>query len=834
MTLLCRHRLIAVYIITLQLLMMTCLPVLPAAGDELPIAVVEGQPLGANIRRLLDGLRYLGRPLDEATTAGLLAAARRRDATELQRLLDPHVLVAVSLNPESRVKVARGPAPAGLQQSGFTPILVKVYNDSTVTKRLRIGSPSAGPVYAGVSPLSMRRQQQERLREDEAPQGHDRFLAVEMFTAPPLTENLSGLEVEYAIGLIYSSESGKREATISFDVGQGTQDLGFRAELPILFDVRPAIPVTLAIKDHDGKPTTARLLIRDSAGHVYPPQAQRLAPDFFFQPHVYRSDGEIVKLPPGPLNLTFGRGPEYLLLSRMIEVPRSGEAKVELQLERWVDPQQFGFYSGDHHIHAAGCAHYTSPTEGVTPEDMYRQVKGEGLNVGCVLTWGPCFDHQRQFFESTVHQISEPDTLLKYDLEISGFGSAALGHVCLLNLQNQTYPNSEGTSTKGWPTWTTPVMRWAKKQGGFTGYAHSASGIHIHPPAAAARLLGQADQDGDQRLSRAEAESRLLPADFNAIDTDRNRHLDVRELTASIDQAADQLPNLAIPEMNGVGAMEISVAVSEGVCDFISAMDTARIQEWNTWYHIMNCGFPLKVSGETDFPCMSSRRVGQGRVYVQLPAGHPLDFAAWCESLAAGRSYVSDGFAHALEFTVEGTGPGTEPVRLDAPGKVRVATRVTFAPAQPRTVAQGAMVPPTGRRHVGDTVVLHADRTDELQRGGTRLVEVIVNGNVVASKTVPADGKVHDVSLDVPIQRSSWVAIRQFPQLHTNPVNVIVADQPIRASRQSADWCRATIELLWQNRKARIATDERDEARRTFERAIDRYRQIAAECPAGS
>ena len=57
-------------------------------------------------------------------------------------------------------------------------------------------------------------------------------------------------------------------------------------------------------------------------------------------------------------------------------------------------------------------------------------------------------------------------------------------------------------------------------------------------------------------------------------------------------RAAEQLPNLAIPEMNGVGAMELPVSVAEGVCDFISAMDTRRIQEWNTWYHVLNCGFP--------------------------------------------------------------------------------------------------------------------------------------------------------------------------------------------------------------------------------------------------
>ena len=95
---------------------------------------------------------------------------------------------------------------------------------------------------------------------------------------------------------------------------------------------------------------------------------------------------------------------------------------------------KYGFFCGDHHIHGAGCSHYERPTQGVSPQDMFLQVKGEGLNVGCVLTWGPCFEFQRQYFSPTADKISEPLTILKYDLEISGFGSAALGHVCLLNL----------------------------------------------------------------------------------------------------------------------------------------------------------------------------------------------------------------------------------------------------------------------------------------------------------------------------------------------------------------------------------------------------------------
>ncbi len=92
--------------------------------------------------------------------------------------------------------------------------------------------------------------------------------------------------------------------------------------------------------------------------------------------------------------------------------------------------------------------------------------------------------------------------------------------------------------------------------------------------------------------------------------------------------------------------------------DFISAMDTERTPEWNCWYHIMNCGFPLKVSGETDFPCISGSRVGQGRVYVQLGKIDAVDYSAWCKGIALGRSYVSDGYAHALEFKVNDTAPG--------------------------------------------------------------------------------------------------------------------------------------------------------------------------------
>jgi hypothetical protein len=761
---------------------------------------VEGQPLASNVTRLLQALETLGTPLPADKTAALTAAAKAQDAAKIQDLLDSHVLVVVNINPEARVKAKRGPVMAELQQTGYTPVLLKIINEAGVTKTLRVKSPQALPIYSRGHP--------GEIKDTDI---KDRFLDVEMYAGNPLTGTLSGLKVEYALAVIHSSQAGKREAVLQFDVGQGTQDLGFRGEVPILFTVRPAVPVKLFTTDQDGKPTTGRFTFKDKLGRVYPPKVKRLAPDFFFQDQVYRHSGGTVLLPPGELTMIYGRGPEYLLQERKITVPEKGEGVVKVALKRWCGPMDYGFYSGDHHIHAAGCAHYTNPSEGVFADDMFLHVKGEGMNVGCNLTWGPCYDFQRQFFEPTANKISEPLTVLKYDIEVSGFGSQLLGHVCLLNLRDQTYPGSEGTKTKGWPTWTTPLMRWAKNQGAYTGYAHSASGLGVNPKLAAKRLLDDLDTNKDGKLSREEAAKGLLPEAFETIDANKDGFLSRDELIESNRRAFTVLPNLAIPEMDGIGAQEICVTSAQGLCDFISAMDTARVPEWNCWYHIMNCGFPLKASGETDFPCITGTRVGQGRVYVQLGKIDRIEFKGWAEGLARGRSYVSDGYAHALEFTVAGKAPG-DAVELAKPGPVVVKAKVAFAAETPLGTSVGAQLP----------------------AGNTRLVEVVVNGQAAASKEVPADDREHDLTFQIKVDRSSWVALRHFPQVHTNPVNVIVEGQPIRASRNSALWCIGTIEQLWRVRNGVIAAPERDEAQRTFQAAIQRYRKIAAECPKGS
>ena len=445
-----------------------------------------------------------------------------------------------------------------------------------------------------------------------------RWCDVQMFNDRPLTTALSGLGLEYRLIQVYSRDAGKREARFTFDVGQGTQDLGFRSDADILFHAEAAVPVVLDVLDEHGKPTTASFLIRDRLGRVYPSQSKRLAPDFFFHPQIYRTNGETVSLPPGNYDVEFTRGPEYLTQTRRLTVPTGGNPHERYQLERWIDLTKWNWFSGDHHVHAAGCAHYESPTEGVGPADMMRHILGEDLKVGCVLSWGPCWYAQKKFFEGKLHPLSTPDYLMRYDVEVSGFPSSHAGHLCLLRLKEDDYPGT--TRIEEWPSWDLPVLRWGKEQGGVVGFSHSGWGLQTK---------------------------------------------------------AKELPNYEIPPFDGIGANEYIVDVVHDAVDFISSVDTPAPYELNIWYHTLNCGYRCKISGETDFPCIYGERVGLGRVYVKLEDGS-LDYDRWAEGLRQGRSYVGDGLSHLIDFRVNDQELGKDggELKLAANGPVQVSLKV--------------------------------------------------------------------------------------------------------------------------------------------------------------
>ncbi len=730
----------------------------PAAADTLPtVDDVEVQPLLVQAGRLRDALNYLGAPLSDQAQRQLEQAAQESDAAKARQLvqetLDPLCLVMVNINPESRVKVMAGPAPRVLDQQGWAVFLVKVHNHAGVTAPLRCRSEQAKPVPNASSS-----------------QGRDRWLELQMFEGRPLAKGLSGVKLEYRPLLLYSRDAGKRSAVIALDVGQGTQDVGFRNDVTLTFTSRAANPVKFIIRDEHGEPTTAGLEIRDHLARVYPAQNKRLAPDFFFHPQIYRASGEHVDLPKGEYRINVTRGPEYVPLKRTIQV--DGPQTVEVDLQRWVDPSTYGWWSGDHHIHAAGCAHYTNPTEGVHAADMLRHCVGEDLKIGANLTWGPCFDYQKQFFTGKVDKVSVYPYLLRYDVEVSGFGSHQSGHLCLLRLSEQIHPG--GDSKHHWPTLCLNTLRWAQKQGAVCGPAHSGWGLQV--------------------------------------DT-------------------DELPNYVVPPFDGIGANEYIVDVTHQVegpggdlvpaVDFLSMCDTPYVWEMNIWYHTLNCGFRTRVSGETDFPCIYGERVGLGRSYVKL-AGR-LDYDNWCEGVSRGACYVSDGRSHLIDLEVNGVSLGTKDseVRLASAGPVRASAKVA-------AMLSVDPDPDLKNRSYSQKPYWHVERA---RMGDSRdvLVELIVNGYPVEQQRIVADGTLHDIVFETNIERSSWLALRILGSSHTNPMFLVVDEQPIRPSRRSAQWCKDGVEKCWSQKERFINKNEMADALQAYDHARRVYREILAQ-----
>jgi hypothetical protein len=722
------------------------------------IAAVEAQPLVSQVRRLVEAMKYLGEPLSDADRARIDAAASVTDGAraveDIQRVLDPLCLLAIRINPESRISVDRAGAPARLVEQGWRAYLVKVRNEAGITGVLSLESPQAQPVYRRGTGLAMA---PPSVRPADVT---DRWLDLDNYGQKPMEPQLSGLELEYRVVLLYSRDRGRREAQIGASLGPGTGDLGFRNRTAVLFDVAPSQEVTLRVRDESGRPTMASFIVKDKVGRVYPARSKRLAPDFFFHEQIYRADGETIRLPAGEFTITCGRGPEYIPEVRTVSIGPSGGAAFDFRLRRWIDPPAHGWYSGDHHIHAAGCSHYESPTEGVRPEDMMRHVLGEALSVGAVLNWGPSYYHQRQFFETNANKLSTSSTLLKYDLEVSGFPSSHCGHLVLLRLREQDYPDTR--QIEDWPTWDLPILRWARAQGAVVGFAHSGLGLQVQ---------------------------------------------------------TRELPNYELPPFNGIGANEYVVDVTHDVVDFISAADTPFVYELNIWYHTLNCGFRTRISGETDFPCITDARVGGGRSYVHLP--QTLTYDAWSEGVRAGRSYVSDGFSHLMNFTANGLEAGTNgsELRLERGGTVRATVQAASL------LSETSSGPPAPGRFQSQWSPEYA----RVSASRDVLVEAIVNGHPLASQRLTADGHLRDLVFDIPVQRSSWIALRILGSAHTNPIFVVVGERPIRASKRSAEWCLKGVDQCWSQKSPRISSAERPVAQRAYDHARQRYKQILSE-----
>jgi len=127
---------------------------------------------------------------------------------------DQSLFLRVIISPESRVRVLEGNLVPGLVQHAWVDAPISIENQAGVTSSIRLES--------------------EQFVDDRLSESRMRWLRIELVPDTPLTGN----SWEHRKLRIWSRDQGVRAAAISVNVGQGTQDLGFRSELAQTFLVR--------------------------------------------------------------------------------------------------------------------------------------------------------------------------------------------------------------------------------------------------------------------------------------------------------------------------------------------------------------------------------------------------------------------------------------------------------------------------------------------------------------------------------------------------------------------------------------------------------------------
>jgi hypothetical protein len=275
--------------------------------------------------------------------------------------------------------------------------------------------------------------------------------------------------------------------------------------------------------------------------------------------------------------------------------------------------------------------------------------------------------------------------------------------------------------------------------------------------------------------------------------------------------------------MDGIGANEYIVTVTQNVVDFYSAGDTPAPWELNMWYHTLNCGLRTRLSGETDFPCIFDERVGIARSYFQTDSA--LNYDAYVAAIKKGRCYVSDGSSHIIDFLVNDVEPGINNSEVSVSGaqNIKVSAKVA-AYLLPEQTEEGAAI---ALRDADEQPYWNIERA---RVGKSRKigVELIVNGEPVDTTELTADGKWQEISFNYPVKQSSWVALRVYPSCHTNPVFVLIDNKPIQVQR-SVEWCRKAVDKCWEMKQSNIRSEERAAAEAAYNAARKIYDEMLEE-----
>jgi TolB protein len=404
------------------------------------------------------------------------------------------------------------------------------------------------------------------------------------------------------------SPDGKRIAFISNRSGNTslwTQTVPGGAQVQLIAKkkryLKPAGQLNIAVLDHAGHPTAARVFVVGEDKRAYAPDdAWMNADDNFvrserpFEAHYFHTSGNAeLTLPAGRAEVEVMKGFEYRFERQTVTVTAGQKTTLTVHMQPLGVPREAGsqWVSGDVHVHMNYGGAYRN-----TPSHLVTQAAAESLQIVEDLVVNK---EQRipdiAYFSTKPDPASTATSLLLHGQE---FHTSYWGHLGLLNLtQNFLLP----------------------------GYA-------AYPNTAAASLF---------------------PANANVADMAH-----AQQGLVGYVHPYDSVPD---PAKDASVSHELPVDLALGKVDYIEVTGFAEHKSTAAvWYRLLNCGFHLPTGAGTDAMAnFASLRgpVGLNRVYVKVPAG-PLKIGTWMDSLKHGRTFATNG--PLLGFSLGGKQLGDE------------------------------------------------------------------------------------------------------------------------------------------------------------------------------
>jgi len=359
-----------------------------------------------------------------------------------------------------------------------------------------------------------------------------------------------------------------------------------------------------------------------------------------------------VDLPPGEYTFTAERGHEYFAAQTKVNVPETGDVPgVSLELNRWIDMAERGWYSGDTHLHRK-------------LEDVPNIVAAEDLHVALPLTYWVRGAYERPE-EFPVSGNPEPKLITIEELLPEANRSPLKRFIWPINTEYELFTVNKKSHTQGAVlvlNHKTPLKPGAPPVG---------------PLSQAAREEGALFDLDKHTWNWTPMIVPVMKADLFEL---ANNHIWRTEFLNK-SWTADVLPKDWEIETDPQGYTE------RGWIDW----------GFKTYYAYLNCGFRMRPTGGTGSG-YHPVPAGFGRVYVQCPG--EFTYEKWIEGLNAGRSFVSTGPMLTVTFDGEPTGSihkSSGPREVHIEGEL---TTATSSHPEIELVINGEVQPYTGNTKI--------------------------------------------------------------------------------------------------------------------------------------